>query len=68
MMTKLKMELKEQIKSYEQRINDIEGRIENLSHKGAGYSTEMRKRKSMISNLRHLRNKCNDLQKNDVQN
>jgi archaellum component FlaC len=51
------MDKKEQIKSYWDRINKIEERIGELSGKGAGFSAEVQKRKSLLNNVKRLE-KC----------
>ena len=48
------MNKQEQIKSYWIRINELEKRIEELSNKGADYSAEEKKRKSLLMNVERL--------------
>ena len=51
------MNIKEQIKAYWDRIGKIEERISELSKKGLDYSTEVVKRKSLLSNIKFLEKK-----------
>ena len=51
------MKTKEQIKSYWNRINKIESRIEELNRKGLNYSVETHKRKSLLNNVKRLEKK-----------
>jgi len=51
------MNKKEQIKSYWDRINKVEERIGELSGKGASFSAEVQKRKSLLNNVKRLE-KC----------
>ena len=55
------MKTKEQIKSYWNRINKIESRIEELNKKGLDYSVETYKRKSLLNNVKRLEKNNNDL-------
>ena len=54
------MKTKEQIKSYWNRINKIESRIEELNRKGLNYSVETHKRKSLLNNVKRLEKNNND--------
>ncbi len=45
------------IKGYWGRIDKIEHRIEELSQRGADYSGEMIKRKSLLQNVRRIEKK-----------
>lgn len=51
----LKEEIEEILKAYWERINNIEKRIEELARKGADYSEETHKRKSLIINVKRLK-------------
>ncbi|MBU0958249.1 MAG: hypothetical protein KKF56_05580 [Nanoarchaeota archaeon] len=44
----------QQIENYWNRINKLEGRIEELSLKGVDYSIETKKRKSLLQNVKRL--------------
>ena len=61
----IKMDKKEQIKSYWNRINKVEERIGELSGKGASYSAEVQKRKSLLNNVKRLE-KCLKQESNEV--
>jgi phage terminase large subunit len=48
------MKKEEQIKSYWERINKLEKRIEELSNKGASHLIEDKKRMSLLQNVKRL--------------